>query len=113
MTSLPERIERLWAARGEPDAVRDPEAIAAVHEAIDLLDTGAERVAEVVDGEVVVHAWLKQAILLLFRQAHMATWELGPFEYATRSRSSPATRPRACGWCRARRPGGAASSSAV
>ena len=35
------------------------EARAAVHEAIDLLDRGEARVAEVVDGEVVVHEWLK------------------------------------------------------
>src|SRR5205085_8819776 len=33
-------------------------------------------------GEVVVHQWLKQAILLLFRLAAMETIELGPFEYA-------------------------------
>jgi 2,3,4,5-tetrahydropyridine-2-carboxylate N-succinyltransferase len=39
-------------------------------------------VAEVVDGGVVVHEWLKQAILLLFRQARMVTHELGPFEFA-------------------------------
>jgi len=82
MTSLRERIDDVWAARDEPDVLHDPDAIAAVHEAIDLLDTGAARVAEVVNGDVVVHAWLKQAILLLFRQARMTTHELGPFEYA-------------------------------
>ena len=38
--------------------------------------------AEIVDGEVVVHEWLKLAILLLFRLARMETVELGPFEYA-------------------------------
>jgi 2,3,4,5-tetrahydropyridine-2-carboxylate N-succinyltransferase len=38
-------------------------------------------VAEIVDGEVVVHQWLKQAILLLFRLTQMSTTELGPFEY--------------------------------
>ena len=31
---------------------------------------------------VVVHEWLKQAILLLFRSRKMETIELGPFEYA-------------------------------
>lgn len=82
MTDLRERIEDLWAARDEPDLVHHPDAVAAVHEAIDLLDAGTARVAEVVDDEVVVHAWLKQAILLLFRQARMTTHELGPFEYA-------------------------------
>ena len=53
----------------------------AVHTAIDLLDTGEARVAELVDDEVVVHEWLKYAVLLLFRLAHMETIELGPFEY--------------------------------
>jgi 2,3,4,5-tetrahydropyridine-2,6-dicarboxylate N-succinyltransferase len=81
MADLRARIEELWQRRDEvpPD---DPEAVAAVHEAIDLLDRGEARVAEVVDGDVVVHEWLKQAILLLFRQARMVTHELGPFEFA-------------------------------
>jgi 2,3,4,5-tetrahydropyridine-2,6-dicarboxylate N-succinyltransferase len=41
-------------------------------------------VAEIdpVTDEVVVHQWLKQAILLLFRLRAMETTELGPFEYA-------------------------------
>src|SRR5262249_48688441 len=42
---------------------------------------GEARVAEVVDGEVVVHEWLKYAVLLLFRLSRMETTELGPFEY--------------------------------
>ncbi|WP_202805954.1 2,3,4,5-tetrahydropyridine-2,6-dicarboxylate N-succinyltransferase [Actinopolymorpha alba] len=80
---LAERIEDLWQRRTEvaPD---DPAAVAAVHEAINLLDTGQARVAEIVDDEVVVHQWLKLAILLLFSQARMETTELGPFEYADR-----------------------------
>ena len=45
----------------------EADARAAVHEAVDLLDTGEARVAEVVDDEVVVHQWLKYAVLLLFR----------------------------------------------
>ena len=64
-------------------AAGDGEAFAAVREAIDLLDTGQARVAEVgADGEIVVHQWLKQAILLFFKLAKMETIELGPFEYA-------------------------------
>jgi 2,3,4,5-tetrahydropyridine-2-carboxylate N-succinyltransferase len=39
-------------------------------------------VAELVGDQVVVHEWLKQAILLLFRLSKMETLELGPFEYA-------------------------------
>ena len=58
--------------------------MATVTEAIDLLDSGAARVAEIdpVTDEVVVHQWLKQAILLLFRLRAMETIEVGPFEYA-------------------------------
>jgi 2,3,4,5-tetrahydropyridine-2,6-dicarboxylate N-succinyltransferase len=55
-----------------------------VTEAIDLLDTGRARVAEVdpATDQVVVHQWLKQAILMLFRLRSMETLEVGPFEYA-------------------------------
>ena len=83
MADLESTITTLWEARDDLDAVmsRD-EARAAVHEAIELLDSGEARVAEMVDDEVVVHQWLKQAILLLFRTAEMETIELGPFEYA-------------------------------
>jgi 2,3,4,5-tetrahydropyridine-2-carboxylate N-succinyltransferase len=49
---------------------------------IGRLDRGELRVAEVVDDEVVVHDWVKKAILLLFAQSAIETTELGPFEYA-------------------------------
>lgn len=81
-TALQTRIEALWDQR-DALAVDDPEVQATIHEAIDLLDTGQARVASVTDdGDIEVHAWLKQAIMLLFRTAQMATTELGPFEYA-------------------------------
>jgi 2,3,4,5-tetrahydropyridine-2-carboxylate N-succinyltransferase len=83
MADLASRIEELWARRDEV-APGDPHAAAPVHDAIDLLDRGAARVADVVGGEVVVHEWLKHAILLLFRTEGMVTQELGPFEYADR-----------------------------
>ena len=82
MSDLRARIEALWADR-TPLAEGDPEARAAVTDAIDLLDSGEARVAEVGgDGGVVVNQWLKQAILLLFSMAEMETIELGPFEFA-------------------------------
>jgi 2,3,4,5-tetrahydropyridine-2-carboxylate N-succinyltransferase len=56
-----------------------------VREAIALLDSGEARVAELSPtGEVVVHLWLKQAILLLFKVSAIEVTELGPFEYADR-----------------------------
>ena len=39
----------------------------AVHEAINLLDSGKSRVAEKKDGKWVVNEWLKKAVLLYFR----------------------------------------------
>ncbi len=82
MSDLPEQITRLWEGRDDLDAVMPrTEARTVVHDAIDLLDQGDARVAEVVDGDVVVHEWLKQAILLLFRLEDLAVVEAGPFEY--------------------------------
>jgi 2,3,4,5-tetrahydropyridine-2-carboxylate N-succinyltransferase len=75
------KITELWERKAELTP-GDRDATAIVHEAIDLLDRGEERVALVVDGEVIVRQWLKQAILLLFRLSAMETTELGPFEYA-------------------------------
>ena len=85
MADLQAQIEELWERRAEltPD---DGDARAVVDLAIDLLDSGEVRTAEVDGGtgEVVVHVWLKQAILLLFRLSAMQTHELGPFEFADR-----------------------------
>jgi len=82
MADLAARVEELWDRRSEL-AVGDGDALPVVREAIDLLDRGKARVAEVgEDGEVVVHQWLKEAILLLFKLSYMETIELGPFEFA-------------------------------
>ena len=83
MADLRAQIDELWCRRGEIDP-DDTDAAAAIRQAIDLLDRGEARVAEIVDDEVVVHEWLKQAILLLFQRARMSTHELGPFEFADR-----------------------------
>jgi 2,3,4,5-tetrahydropyridine-2-carboxylate N-succinyltransferase len=83
MADLPSQIDELWS-RAPELSPGDTDALALVTEAIDLLDSGEARVAEVdpVTDEVVVHQWLKPAILLLFRLRAMETTELGPFEYA-------------------------------
>ncbi|MBL4671574.1 MAG: 2,3,4,5-tetrahydropyridine-2,6-dicarboxylate N-succinyltransferase [Arenicella sp.] len=44
----------------------DPEVRLAVESAIDMLDRGQARVAEKIDGEWIVHQWLKKAVLLSF-----------------------------------------------
>ncbi|MGK2957433.1 MAG: 2,3,4,5-tetrahydropyridine-2,6-dicarboxylate N-succinyltransferase [Acidimicrobiales bacterium] len=83
MADLMAQIEELWQGR-DALVAGDPETGKVIREAIDLLDTGQARVAEVdaTTGEVVVHQWLKHAILLLFRHSQMSTMEVGPFEFA-------------------------------
>jgi len=85
MTTLADEVHALYGRIGEltPD---DKDAAETVREAIDLLDRGEVRVAEVdaATDAVVVHEWLKEAILLYFRLSAMSTTELGPFEYADR-----------------------------
>jgi 2,3,4,5-tetrahydropyridine-2-carboxylate N-succinyltransferase len=83
MADLEARIDELWERRGDLSP-RDTEAAAVVTEAIELLDSGQARVAEVGPdgGETLVHEWLKKAILLLFSLRSMETIEYGPFEFA-------------------------------
>ena len=83
MADLQASIEELWERRDELSPA-DADAAALVEEAIELLDTGQARVAEVdpASDEVVVHEWLKKSILMLFSLRGMETIEHGPFEYA-------------------------------
>jgi len=55
--------ERMKFAPGNTPA----EVMAAVDQALDLLDSGAARVAEKRAGRWIVHEWLKKAVLLSFR----------------------------------------------
>jgi 2,3,4,5-tetrahydropyridine-2-carboxylate N-succinyltransferase len=82
MADLQSQIEELWGRVGELSPA-DSDALAIVTQAIELLDRGEARVAELdaAAGKVVVHSWLKTAILLLFRLRAMETAELGPFEF--------------------------------
>jgi 2,3,4,5-tetrahydropyridine-2-carboxylate N-succinyltransferase len=65
----------------DPSAVEAPEVRSAVEDAIGLLDRGELRMAEKIDGEWAINAWLQKAILLFFRVRQMQTLEVGPFEY--------------------------------
>ncbi|MHB1088254.1 MAG: 2,3,4,5-tetrahydropyridine-2,6-dicarboxylate N-succinyltransferase [Acidimicrobiales bacterium] len=81
MSELEARINGWFDNIGEmtPDnheARRDVELV------ITKLDDGQLRVAEIAEnGDVVVHEWVKKAILLLFRLRAMTKIEVGPFEY--------------------------------
>ena len=80
MPDLEAQITDLWHLRDELSS-RDTDARETVREAVALLDTGERRVAEIdpITDEVVVHEWLKLAILLFFRLSDMETVEVGPF----------------------------------
>ena len=84
MSTLESQVDELYARLSTLDD-RDKEALEVVEAAITLLDEGAVRVAEIgADDEVVVHEWLKRAILCLFRLRGITTEHAGPFEYADR-----------------------------
>jgi 2,3,4,5-tetrahydropyridine-2,6-dicarboxylate N-succinyltransferase len=70
---LAERIDELWES-GTLEA--EP-----IEEAIALLDRGEARVAEKRDGEWVVNAWAKKAILLYFRLRKVEPMEVGGLHF--------------------------------
>lgn len=70
---LKARIERSWET-GDIDQE-------AVQEALAGLDRGELRVAEKIDGIWIVHAWLKQAVLLYFRTQPMSEGRYGDYVY--------------------------------
>jgi 2,3,4,5-tetrahydropyridine-2-carboxylate N-succinyltransferase len=83
VSDLASIITKLYEAGGDVSTVMPrAEAYETVREAIAQLDRGEARVAEVVDGDVIVHEWAKLAVLCWFRLNEMETIEVGPFEYA-------------------------------
>ena len=82
MDELAKHMTQLWEAGNDwRDVMPVEQAHAEVREVIGMLDRGEVRVAEVVDGDVVVTEWAKHAILMWFRVQEMAVLEAGPFEY--------------------------------
>jgi 2,3,4,5-tetrahydropyridine-2-carboxylate N-succinyltransferase len=82
MDDLSSAITQLWERRKELSP-GDRDALEQVDAVIGLLDSGEVRVAEVDPSsqEVVVHEWLRQAILLRFVLSSLNPVEYGPFEY--------------------------------
>jgi 2,3,4,5-tetrahydropyridine-2,6-dicarboxylate N-succinyltransferase len=67
MQQLQAIIDHAYSHRAELDLAQpEPELRDAIAAAIDLLDSGAARVAEKTDEGWVVHQWLKKAVLLYF-----------------------------------------------
>ncbi len=76
-------IDELWERRADLTPA-DQDARAQVIAAVDLLDAGVARVAQVVDGQVVVDERAKRSILLAFRVLEMTESTAGDFRYCDR-----------------------------
>ncbi len=75
---LRELIEQAWEDRS---LVEQKETSVAIKTVIDDLDNGKRRIAEPVDGEWVVHEWIKKAVILYFPLMKMQMIEIGPFQF--------------------------------
>ncbi len=71
-------IENAWEARADISSATKGENRDTVEEALRLLDCGALRVAEKIEGQWQTHQWLKKAVLLSFRLKPMAVIPGGP-----------------------------------
>lgn len=81
--ALRSEINDMWGRRemlsDDTAAVRP-----ALEAVLELLDSGQERLARVVDGEVVVQEWLRQAMLLAWMYPDREVSRFGPFTTADR-----------------------------
>jgi 2,3,4,5-tetrahydropyridine-2,6-dicarboxylate N-succinyltransferase len=81
-------LERvISAAYQDRDLLKKDDTRLAVEGAIDLLDRGEARVAEKVDGEWRVNAWLKEAILLYFALSPLEKIEAGELRFFDKIRT--------------------------
>ncbi|MCD8407436.1 2,3,4,5-tetrahydropyridine-2,6-dicarboxylate N-succinyltransferase [Tenacibaculum dicentrarchi] len=78
MTTLQDIIEKAW---GNRDLLQEETTINAIREVVNLLDSGALRVAEPTDNGWQVNEWVKKAVVLYFPIQKMETLEAGIFEY--------------------------------
>ena len=77
-TDIEALITRAFADRA---LLQDPDVRRAVDQAIAMLDRGALRVAEKRDGQWIVNAWVKQAILLYFASRPLEPMEAGALHF--------------------------------
>jgi 2,3,4,5-tetrahydropyridine-2-carboxylate N-succinyltransferase len=78
---MSELQQKITEATEDPGLLSEHAYSDAVFKTLEQLDRGTLRVAEKIKGEWIVHAWVKQAILLYFRIAKMEVIEVGPFEF--------------------------------
>jgi 2,3,4,5-tetrahydropyridine-2-carboxylate N-succinyltransferase len=82
--TIEQDVAGLWERRTGMSE-NDLQARSLVGDVLDALDRGEVRVAEVgADGEIVVHEWVRQAILLSFRLLNICEVEVGPYVYRDR-----------------------------
>nr|WKN36245.1 2,3,4,5-tetrahydropyridine-2,6-dicarboxylate N-succinyltransferase [Tunicatimonas sp. TK19036] len=75
---LQQMIDAAWDDRS---LLEDKDVKIAIKTIIADLDMGKKRVAEPIDGQWVVHEWVKKAVILYFPLQKMKTLEVGPFEF--------------------------------
>ncbi len=80
MSKFDEARGKIEAAFADRSRLADAAHRAAVMEAMNGLDRGEVRVAEKVDGEWKVNAWLMQAVNLYFGITSMEVTDFGPFQ---------------------------------
>ncbi len=76
--ALQDRVEQVWDARDQIGVETKGDQRDAVEETLNLLDSGAVRVAEKSDGTWIVNEWCKKAVLLSFRLNDMSVQSGGP-----------------------------------
>ena len=75
-------VTSLWQEKEKLDNVIEADrARSILLRVVEMLDSGEVRVADVVDDQVVVNEWVKQAILLFFKVQSMTQYNVGPFEF--------------------------------
>ncbi len=74
-------IEELWERRTELSPQSPPDTIAAFNQVVGMLDSGALRVAEKINGDWVTHQWAKKAVLLSFRIRDNRVQEAGDVRF--------------------------------
>ena len=78
MSDLQPLIDAAWEDRNSVGPETRGDIRRAVDQALSALDSGEARIAEKVDGEWIVHQWLKKAVLLSFRLNPMELITGGP-----------------------------------
>ena len=78
MKEIREIIEAAWENR---ELLQQEDTIKTIRKVVDLLDEGALRVAEPLEGGWQVNEWVKKAVVLYFPIQKMETLEAGIFEY--------------------------------